>query len=338
MQILLRSRTLSQPLSRVCCGILSALMLLAPAVEAAPARSKGRTSKKSTPSKPPPAAPASQPETTRSEPAPSAPVAAPAAESKPAPKPVEESPRAAESKPVQESRPAPAPRSTPVARATPASTPAPTGAPRGLRVGLGGDLFLESSRMTGELGINASRIDESFAYSSLGFASATAWLTTPVATVSERLRIGAGLRIFGNYAAGGGRQFGFGLLNEAFVSGEYGLPVADKMEVVLGGRAGLSFLVPTDTQEENLSREIRRLQEQGVAVWSVPRVGWLAGPSVGARRRMSDRIWLRADVLGQIGQQYLFATSQEISGLRYTKNWSTLALRLGLNLGAEFAL
>jgi hypothetical protein len=203
---------------------------------------------------------------------------------------------------------------------------------------VGGDLFFESSRMTGVQGINASRIDESFDYNSLGFVSATAWLTTPVSTVSERLRIGAGVRVFGNYAAGGGRQFGFGLLNEAFVSGEYGLPVADKMELVLGGRAGLSFLVPTQTQEENLAGEIRRLQEQGVAVWSVPRVGWLAGPSVGARRRMSDRIWLRADLSGQLGQQYLFATSQEISGLRYTKNWSTLALRLGLNLGAEFAL
>lgn len=336
MQIPLRSRTLPQPLSRVCCGILSALMLLAPAVEAAPARSKGRTSKsksKSGASKTPAAAPASQPETSTSEPAP----AAPAAESKPVSKPVEEPPRAAESKPVQESRPAVAPRSTPVARATPASSPASSGAPGGVRVGLGGDLFFESARMTGVQGINASRIDESFDYNSLGFVSATAWLTTPVSTVSERLRIGAGLRVFGNYAASNGR-FGFGLLNEAFVSGEYGLPVADRMELVLGGRAGLSFLVPTQTQEENLAGEIRRLQEQGVAVWSVPRVGWLAGPSVGARRRMSDRIWLRADLSGQLGQQYLFATSQEISGLRYTKNWSTLALRLGLNLGAEFAL
>lgn len=335
MQNPLRSRTLSQPLSRVCCGILSALMLLAPAVEAAPARSKGRTSKKSGASKTPPAAPASQPQTSTPEPAPAAPVAAPA-ESKPVSKPVEDPPRAAESKPVQESRPAVAPRSTPVARAAPA--PAPAAAPGGVRVGLGGDLFFESARMTGEQGINASRIDESFTYNSLGFVSATASLTTPVSTVSERLRIGAGVRVFGNYAAGGGRQFGFGLLNEAFVSGEYGLPVADKMELVLGARAGLSFLVPTQTQEENLAGEIRRLQEQGVAVWSVPRVGWLAGPSVGARRRMSDRIWLRADLNGQLGQQYLFATSQEISGLRYTKNWSTLALRLGLTLGAEFAL
>jgi hypothetical protein len=152
--------------------------------------------------------------------------------------------------------------------------------------------------------------------------------------VSERLRLGAGLRILGNYAAGGGREFGFGLLNEAFISGEYGLPVADKTEVLFGARAGLSLLVPG----RELEAEIRRLQEQGVSVWSVPRVGWLAGPSVGARRRMSDRIWLRAELLAQVEQLYLFATTQEISGFRFTKNWSTLGLRLGLTLGAEFAL
>ncbi|WP_309892395.1 hypothetical protein [Archangium sp.] len=343
MQISLRSHTLSQPLSRVCCAILSALMLLAPAAEAAPARSKSRTSKSGASksgAKTPPAAPAPQPEPSKPEPAAAAPVAAPVAESKPAAEPARAAPEpkpVAESKPAAQSKPT-APRAAPLARAAPAPTPAPAAGPGRMRIGVGGDLFLENARMTGVQGINASRIDESFAYNSLGFVSVTAWLNTSVPTVSERLRVGAGLRVFGNYAAGGGEPFGFGLLNEAFVNGEYGLPVADKMEVVFGGRAGLSFLVPTEGQGTNLAGEIRRLQEQGVAVWSVPRVGWLLGPSVGARRRMSDRIWLRADLNGQIGQQYLFATSQEISGLRYTKNWSTLALRLGLNLGAEFAL
>lgn len=187
--------------------------------------------------------------------------------------------------------------------------------------------------MTGVQNIDTARLDESFDYSA-GFLSVTAWLTTPMPLVSERLRVGAGLRVFGNYKASGGQQFGFGLLNEVFVFGEYGLPIADKMEVLFAGRAGLSFLIPG----LEFAETIRDLQAQGVHVWSVPRVGWLLGPSVGARRQMSERIWLRADLLGQVGQQYLFATSQEISGLRYTKNWSTLALRLGLNLGAEFAL
>jgi hypothetical protein len=199
---------------------------------------------------------------------------------------------------------------------------------------VGGDVFLEGARMTGEQGINTSRRDESFDYSSAGFLSATAWLNTPVTVLSERLRVGAGLRIFGNYAAGGGREFGFGLLNEVFISGEYGLTVADKTEVVFGGRVGMSLLIPN----REFAAEIRRLQEQGVHVWSLPRVGWLAGPSFGARRQMSERIWLRADLVAQAEQQYLFSTSQELSGLVFTKNWSTLGLRVGLTLGAEFAL
>jgi hypothetical protein len=276
----LRSPPLSQPISRVRRGVLSALLLLlAPAVEAAP-------KKKTT---------------------------------------------AAESKSEEES--------TPPLAAKPAAEPARRRAeasalPGGMRVGVGGDLFLEGSRMSGEQGINTSRFDESFDYTSASFLSATAWLSTSVPWVSERLRVGAGLRIFGNYGGGGGSEFGFGLLNEAFVSGEYGLPVADQMEVVFGGRAGLAFLLPG----RELEAEIRRLQEQGVSVWNVPRVGWLAGPSVGARRKMSNHIWLRADLLAQAEQLYLFATSQEISGFRFTKYWSTLGLRLGLTLGAEFAL
>ncbi|WP_395836311.1 hypothetical protein [Archangium violaceum] len=225
-------------------------------------------------------------------------------------------------------------RSTPEARSEVASTPQTSGMLGRMRVGVGGDLFFESSRMTGAWSINNSRKDESFDYSSLGFLSATAWLTTSMPKLSERLRVGAGLRIFGNYAAGGGRQFGFGLLNEAFATSEYGLPLAAKMEFLFGGRVGLSVLVPSS----EFATEIRQLQVQGADVWNAPRMGWLLGLSGGARRQMSDRIWLRADVLAQLEQQYLFDTRQELSGIRFTKTWSTLPMRLGLTLGAEFAL
>jgi hypothetical protein len=332
-----------QPLPRVCCGLLSALLVLAvPAAEAAPSKKSSKSSKssrtgasKAAPAKAAPAEPASQPA-----PAEPAPAAAPApAEAKAAPAPAE-APKAAEessrpareSKPVADARPAPASKSTASRSAAAREKEAPA-APGRLRVGVSPDLFLEGARMSGVQFVNTVRLDESFDYSA-GFLSVTAWLTTPVPTVSERLRVGAGVRIFGNYAASGGQQYGFGIFNELFVSGEYGLPVADKTEVVFAGRAGLSVLIPG----LEFAETITRLQGQGVNVWSVPRVGWLLGPSLGARRRMSDNIWLRADVLGQVGQQYLFATSQEISGFQYTKNWSTLGLRLGLSLGAEFSL
>ncbi|MFY0525368.1 hypothetical protein ACN28I_20230 [Archangium gephyra] len=328
-----RSRNMFQPLPRVCCGLLSALLVLAaPAAEAAPSKKSSKSSRKGA-SKTPPAA---QPAPAQPAPEPAA-APAPAAEAKPAPAPAVETKAAEaparpvrESKPAAEARPAPAPRAS---RSAAAEAKAPPAAPGRMRVGVSPDLFLEGAQLTGVQHIDTARLDESFGYSA-GFLSVTAWLTTPVPTVSERLRVGAGVRIFGNYAASGGQQYGFGILNEAFVSGEYGLPVADKTEVIFAGRAGFSFLIPG----LEFAETIRNLQAQGVNVWSVPRVGWLVGPSLGARRRMSDRIWLRADLLGQVGAQYLFATSQEISGFRYSKNWSTLGLRLGLSFGAEFSL
>jgi hypothetical protein len=203
------------------------------------------------------------------------------------------------------------------------------------RIGLALDLFTESSRLTGHQSINAARQDESFDYSSKGFLSASLNLSIPAPISPERARMGAGVRFFGNYGSGGdGQGFGFGLLNEAFVSGEYGLLVADKTEAVFGARGGLALLLPG----KEFSQEIQRLREQDVDVWNVPRVGWMGGISVGARRRMGEHLLLRGDFSGQLERLFLFATSQDIQGLDFDKSWNTFGLRLGFTLGAEFSL
>lgn len=203
------------------------------------------------------------------------------------------------------------------------------------RIGLGVDLFTENSRMAGHQTINTARQDESFDYNSQSFLSAALSLSIP-APVSERARMGMGLRFVGNYGSGGegNRVFGFGLLNEVFLLGEYGLTVAEKTEAVFGARGGLALLVPG----KEFDAEISRLREQGVSAWHVPRVGWQAGLSVGARRRMSEHILLRGDFSGQLQKIFLFATSQDIKGLEFEKAWSTFGLRLGFTLGVEFAL
>ncbi|HYI00300.1 hypothetical protein [Hyalangium sp.] len=203
-----------------------------------------------------------------------------------------------------------------------------------MRVGVGLELFKENSHLAGSQSINASRTDESFDYSSATFLSATLSLSIPAPILAERARIGGAVRLFGNYSASGNRQFGFGLLSQAFITGEYGLPVADKTEVMFGGRVGMSLLVP----DRELSQEIDRLQVQGVGVWSVPRVGWLGGLSLGGRRKMSERIHLRADLSAQLDKTYLFATNETIEGLEFSKSWSTSALRFGFTVGAEFSL
>ncbi|MFL5349245.1 MAG: hypothetical protein ACJ8AT_30975 [Hyalangium sp.] len=203
-----------------------------------------------------------------------------------------------------------------------------------LRIGVALDLFAERATMSGTQTINTSPRDESFDYSSATFLSATLSMSVPAPIAKDRARIGGAVRLFGNYSADGDHPFGFGLFNQAFVTGEYGLPVADRLEAVFGGRVGLSLLIPG----HEMSAEIHRLQDQGVDVLSVPRVGWLGGLSAGARRRMSDHILLRADLSGQLEKLYLFATSEDLGGLHFDKHWSTLGLRLGLTLGVEFAL
>lgn len=301
-------------------------------------KTKGKTQEKA----PPQAAKSPQPETAPAQ------EAAKAQAAEKAPQPTK----------AAEAEKTPAPEKAPAKAAAPQKTPAPQKVAKPekepvperpmsvvqaeerarlssrMRVGIGLDLFTEKSHLSGAQAINASRTDESFDYKSHTFLAATLSMSIPAPVLSDRARLGGAVRMFGNYSASGNRSFGFGLLNQAFVTGEYGLPVANRMEVVFGGRAGLSMLLPG----RDFSKEIDRLQIQGVDVWSVPRVGWLAGLSVGGRRQMNEHIHLRADLSAQLDKTYLFATTQEIEGLKFSKDWSTTALRLGFTLGAEFSL
>jgi hypothetical protein len=284
--------------------VLAALLVLAAlGADAAPRR----TRKKPQPAATAPAAPAEK--------AAEKPAAASApAESEPAP--VQQ--RAA---PVKAAAAAPAPAPVQARRA---SLPAP-------RVGLGLDLFGESGRMTGGQWINTSHRDESFDFSSQKFLSGSAWL---LFSGTQRLRLGPGVRVFGNYAAGGDRTFTFGVLTEALALAEYGLPVHGPYEVVFGARTGLALLIPGG----GLSDEIHRLRTEGAGVWNVPRGGWVVGLNVGGRRAMTERISLRADFGLQLEKLYLFGTDQRVDGLQFQKSWDTQTLRLGLTLGAEFSL
>jgi hypothetical protein len=202
------------------------------------------------------------------------------------------------------------------------------------RIGFGLDLFRERTALTGSQAINDSVIEENFDYSSASILAATLSMSVPAPILAERARIGGAVRLYGNYSASGDRDYGFGLLNQAYVTGEYGLPIANKMELMFGARAGLSLLIPG----RDFMDEIDHLQNQGADVWSVPRVGWLGGLSLGTRRRMSENILLRADLFGQFEKLFLFSTSEDIGGLQFDKSWSTFGLRLGLTLGVEFAL
>ena len=198
------------------------------------------------------------------------------------------------------------------------------------RLGVGLDLWGDSGQLAGEQFINNSRLDESFDWGSLG-ASGSAWL---LFQARERFRAGPGLRIYGNYGSGNNPNFIFGFLAEALFMGEYSLHAIEKFDAIFGGRVGIPVLFPGG----EFQQEITRLQSEGVGVWGLPRIGWLAGLSVGTRRQMSEKLWLRADLNGQYEQLFLFLTDENVDGLRFRKSWNTHSLRVGLTLAAELAL
>jgi hypothetical protein len=88
---------------------------------------------------------------------------------------------------------------------------------------------------------------------------------------------------------------------------------------------------------EQFGEEIRRLQSQSADVWSLPRLGWVAGVNVGLRRQLAGALYARLDLGGQLGHQFLFATDQIVDGLRFRKHWGNDIRRLGATLGIEVA-
>lgn len=197
------------------------------------------------------------------------------------------------------------------------------------RIGISLDVMAEGSRMSGEQCINNFCSDESFDYSTGPIAASLYVLFQPW----QRVRFGPLVRIHGNYG-GGGNGITFGFLTEGLLVGEWSIRAFERFDVVLGGRAGMSLLIPG----EEFAAEIRRLQAQGAAVWSLPRVGWVGGLNAGLRRQIAGRLYGKLELSGQVGHQWLFATDQIVEGLRFRKNWGTDIRRLGATVGVEVAL
>ncbi len=198
------------------------------------------------------------------------------------------------------------------------------------RIGFGLEPWLEGAGMSGETSIQNATFDESFDYGSLGL-TAMAWM---LFQAKERFRAGPAVRVYGNYRARGNNDFHFGFLSEALFLGEYSLHAAEKFDAIFGFRLGVPVLFPGG----DLRDEVNRLRRDDVSVSTLPRFGFLAGGTVGTRRKMTDKIWLRADLTGQYEQLILFTTNRVIDDLRFRKSWRTHSVRVGLQLGAELGL
>lgn len=179
-----------------------------------------------------------------------------------------------------------------------------------------------------------------------GTFSASLWY---LKALTERTRAGGGLRYYGAYSGLNAREedrvddndealppYELGTLLELYGQAEWGFPVSEKrrIDAVIGMQLGAQVLFPGGQFEE----EIKRLQDQGAGVMSVPRVGLLFGPQVGARWRVLDRLSVRLDLGLRYNRLFLFDTEEEVNGVAFRKEWDLSVLRTEVGLGVEIHL
>lgn len=185
----------------------------------------------------------------------------------------------------------------------------------------------EAGRLDGEQWVHTSHLDESFDYNRTG----PVFSVWGMGQILPRLWLGPTVRVMGNYA---GDDFEFGFYNELGGIGEWALPVFEKFEFLLTGRANMALLIPGG----DFAAEIQRLQRDGASVWNVPRVGWTVGAGAGLRRQMAEGFYLRVDASAQTGRLYLFSSSSYVADYRVRKYWSNGMNRWELGLSVEIAL
>lgn len=211
-------------------------------------------------------------------------------------------------------------------------------------VGVGAGAFFEDSKLTGLERIAVQEEEQTYDYRSHGFLSGGLWF---LFQLSQRVRVGSAIDYYGSYISATKCQEGecedpefepdlyeFGKLLEFYARVEYALPVLQNIDMILGGVAGTPILFPGG----NLDDEIDGLQEQGAGVLSLPKIGYVVGPNLGARWKYSDHLSVRSDLFVKWEQIFIFRTTQEIDGIGFKKNWTTGTLRYELALGIEVAL
>ena len=200
---------------------------------------------------------------------------------------------------------------------------------KGPKLGLSFDLFTEFSHLSGRRVIDVASFDESEDYSS-GPLAVRAWAWFPW---TERFRWGAGVA-YRNYSVDGDNDFSLGPLTDLYGQIDFRLPNYKKAYFSLAGRAGVSVLIPGG----DFSREIDRLQADGVNVFGGPRFGWMVGASFATRYALNRRFAVLADLGFDLGRMYLFRTKQTVDNLNFDKTWTSEVQRMTLSVGMEMAL
>lgn len=207
-----------------------------------------------------------------------------------------------------------------------------------LIVGIGA--FGEGSDVEGNERIEVRDTDRSFEYSSDSFLNGSLRVLRPL---SKSLFWGGGVTYYGTYRGeidegddtpDPPNTYEFGPLLELGGLIEWRVGVTEKIDLALGAQAGLALLFPGG----DLKAEIKRLKDQDVGVWDVPRPGYFLAPQVGARWKLDERLSVRGDLLFKWERLHLFGIDEVVDGLRYERSSQANILRTEFVVGLEIVL
>lgn len=159
---------------------------------------------------------------------------------------------------------------------------------------------------------------------------------TFLSRVLEHVRVGGTFRYFGSYSYARDEDedadpVELGQLMELTGRAEYLVPLVESLELVGGVEAGLALLIPAG----RLADEIDSLQNQGYDTWSVPRIGYVIGPQLGARYMLAEWLALRGDVALQWQRLILLDSHAEAGGVEGERDWTVDWMRVRAGIAAE---
>lgn len=209
-------------------------------------------------------------------------------------------------------------------------------------VGVGPGIFFEATERTNEFQQGGIFFDEDVQEDqvSKGVYSLNVWALYPA--FFDRLVLGGNLGWYNNYTFqdededdedGGyrvGHMFSLG------AQGEFLVPqVVDKLNVVVGLRAGVLLAFPSGELAEDLEDHDRTGYSVGEGL---PRIGWFAGPHLGFNWPLTERMRVRLDGGVQFATLNLWSGTAESAGITSKIQSDLSTTRFVFVLGPEFSL